>query len=172
MRRVSLVILVYLIWEERNRHIFNNTAKSVETIFRKFQILFYTILYFHEKKSPSLQCCKFNRTSSLFCVVWTCMVLHGFLVPALMSLCLLSVAGSAFNCYGGFMSLSPLHGLSLASSSLHGAQGLLVADWSNGYWLIEPMRCFGLSCYSLLRAGRAWFFSSAWESSCPLFLGC
>jgi hypothetical protein len=49
MRRVSLAILMYLIWEERNRRIFNNIAKSVETIFRKFQILFYTILYFHEK---------------------------------------------------------------------------------------------------------------------------
>jgi hypothetical protein len=49
IRRVLLVILVYLIWEERNRQIFNNTAKSVEVIFRKFQILFYTILYFHEK---------------------------------------------------------------------------------------------------------------------------
>jgi len=54
MRRVSLAFLVYLIWEERNRRIFTNTAKSVEVIFRKFQILFYTILYFH-KKSPSLQ---------------------------------------------------------------------------------------------------------------------
>jgi len=48
MRRVSLAVLVYLIWEERNRRIFNNTRKSVEAIFRKFQILFYTILYFHE----------------------------------------------------------------------------------------------------------------------------
>jgi hypothetical protein len=45
MRRVSLVVLVYLIWEERNRCIFNNSAKSVEALFRKFQILFYTILY-------------------------------------------------------------------------------------------------------------------------------
>jgi len=51
MRRVSLAFLVYLIWEERNRRIFTNTAKSVEVIFRKFQILFYTILYFH-KKNP------------------------------------------------------------------------------------------------------------------------
>jgi hypothetical protein len=49
MRRVSLVVLVYLIWEERKRRIFNNTGKSVEAIFRKFHILFYTILYFHEK---------------------------------------------------------------------------------------------------------------------------
>jgi hypothetical protein len=49
MRRVSLIVLVYLIWEERNKRIFNNTGKSVEAIFRKFQILFYTILYFHEK---------------------------------------------------------------------------------------------------------------------------
>jgi hypothetical protein len=49
MRRVSLAVLVYLIWEERNKRIFNNTGKSVEAIFRKFQILFYTILYFHEK---------------------------------------------------------------------------------------------------------------------------
>jgi len=49
MRRVSLAVLIYLIWEERNRRIFNNTGKSVKTIFRKFQILFYNILYFHEK---------------------------------------------------------------------------------------------------------------------------
>jgi len=49
IRRVSLAILVYLIWEERYRRIFNNTVKSVKAIFRKFQILFYTILYFHEK---------------------------------------------------------------------------------------------------------------------------
>jgi len=48
MRRVSLAILVYLIWEERNKRIFNNTVKSVDAIFTKFQILFYTILYFHE----------------------------------------------------------------------------------------------------------------------------
>ena len=49
MRRVSLAVLVYLIWEERNRGIFDNTSKLVEAVFRKFQILFYTILYFHEK---------------------------------------------------------------------------------------------------------------------------
>ena len=49
MRKVSLVVLVYLIWEERNRRIFYNTGKSIEAVFRKFQILFYTILYFHEK---------------------------------------------------------------------------------------------------------------------------
>jgi hypothetical protein len=49
MRRVSLAILVYLICEERNMRIFNNIAKSVKAIFRKFQILFYIILYFHEK---------------------------------------------------------------------------------------------------------------------------
>ncbi|XP_073263899.1 uncharacterized protein [Populus alba] len=49
MRRVSLVVLVYLIWEERNKRIFESTSKSVEAVFRKFQILFYTILYFHEK---------------------------------------------------------------------------------------------------------------------------
>ena len=48
MRRVSLAVLVYLIWEERNKRIFTNTGKPVEAIFRKFQIMFYTILYFHE----------------------------------------------------------------------------------------------------------------------------
>jgi hypothetical protein len=47
MRRVSLAVFVYLIWEERNKRIFNNTGKSVKAIFR-IQILFYTILYFHE----------------------------------------------------------------------------------------------------------------------------
>jgi len=42
IRRVSLGLTVYLIWEERNRRLFDDSSVSVEKIFRKFQILFYT----------------------------------------------------------------------------------------------------------------------------------
>lgn len=49
MRRVSLALVVYLIWEERNIRVFDNIDKSINLIFRKYQIMFYTILYFHDK---------------------------------------------------------------------------------------------------------------------------
>jgi hypothetical protein len=49
MRRVSPALVVYLIWEERNRRVFDNIDKSINLIFRKYQIMFYTILYFHDK---------------------------------------------------------------------------------------------------------------------------
>jgi hypothetical protein len=65
MRRVSLAILVYLICEERNMRIFNNIAKSVKAIFRKFQILFYIILYFHEKNHLAYSVASWYE---LFCI--------------------------------------------------------------------------------------------------------
>uniref|UniRef100_A0A3N7F377 Uncharacterized protein n=1 Tax=Populus trichocarpa TaxID=3694 RepID=A0A3N7F377_POPTR len=37
MRRVSLGTVVYLIWEERNKRIFDNTCHPVDVIFLKFQ---------------------------------------------------------------------------------------------------------------------------------------
>ena len=49
MRRVSLGIVIYLIWEERNRRVFERNSRSINTIFRRFQILFFTILHFHVK---------------------------------------------------------------------------------------------------------------------------
>jgi hypothetical protein len=49
MRRVSPALVVYLIWEERNRRVFDNIDKSINLIFRKYHIMFYTILYFHDK---------------------------------------------------------------------------------------------------------------------------
>jgi hypothetical protein len=49
MRRVSLGLTVYLIWEERNKRIFDGQNTSVGNIFRKFQILFYTVFHFYEK---------------------------------------------------------------------------------------------------------------------------
>jgi len=49
MRRVSLGLTVYLIWEERNKRIFDGKNTSVGNIFRKFQIMFYTIFHFYEK---------------------------------------------------------------------------------------------------------------------------
>lgn len=53
MRRVSLGIVVYLIWQERNKRVFEMSHNSVDLMFRRYQILFYTIFYFHEK-DPSL----------------------------------------------------------------------------------------------------------------------
>jgi len=49
MRRVSLGLTVYLIWEERNKRIFDGKNTSVGNIFRKFQIMFYTVFHFYEK---------------------------------------------------------------------------------------------------------------------------
>lgn len=49
MRRVSLCILVYLIWEERNKIIFYDKSTSPALLFQKFKIIFYMILHFHEK---------------------------------------------------------------------------------------------------------------------------
>jgi hypothetical protein len=48
MRRVSLAITVYLLWEERNRRVFEGKTREVDAVFRRFQILFYTVFYFHE----------------------------------------------------------------------------------------------------------------------------
>jgi hypothetical protein len=49
MRRVSLGLTVYLIWEERNKRIFDRKNSSVGNIFRKFHIIFYTVFHFYEK---------------------------------------------------------------------------------------------------------------------------
>ena len=49
MRRVSLAILVYLIWEERNRRVFEGSQSTVDRIFRRFQSVFFMIFHFHEK---------------------------------------------------------------------------------------------------------------------------
>jgi hypothetical protein len=48
MKRVGLALVVYIIWEERNRRVFENAEKSIDVLFQKFQILFYTVLYFHD----------------------------------------------------------------------------------------------------------------------------
>jgi hypothetical protein len=49
MRRVSLTITVYLIWEERKKWVFYGKSRGVDTVFRSFQILFYIVFHFHEK---------------------------------------------------------------------------------------------------------------------------
>jgi hypothetical protein len=49
MKKVSLRIVVYLIWEERNRRVFENSCSLVESIFQRFQVLFHMILHFHEQ---------------------------------------------------------------------------------------------------------------------------
>jgi len=54
MRRVSLAITVYLIWEERNRRVFDAQSREVDSVFRRFQILFYIVFHFHEKNHQQL----------------------------------------------------------------------------------------------------------------------
>lgn len=49
MQRASLNIMVYLIWEERNKRIFEGKCTLPTLVFRKFQILFFMVLHFHEK---------------------------------------------------------------------------------------------------------------------------
>jgi len=54
MKKVFLSIVVYLIWEERNKRVFENSCSLVEPIFRRFQVLFYMILRFHQRDLPVL----------------------------------------------------------------------------------------------------------------------
>ena len=49
MWRVSLNMIVYLIWDERNKRIFEGKSALPAQVFRKFQILFFMVLRFHEK---------------------------------------------------------------------------------------------------------------------------
>jgi hypothetical protein len=51
MCKVSLTILIYLIWEEKNKRVFDNYCTPVSLIFPRFQILFYMVLHFHESIS-------------------------------------------------------------------------------------------------------------------------
>jgi hypothetical protein len=44
-----LGITVYLIWEERNKRVFDAKSREVDVMFRRFQILFYTVFHFHEQ---------------------------------------------------------------------------------------------------------------------------
>ncbi|KAI9391201.1 hypothetical protein POPTR_007G061250v4 [Populus trichocarpa] len=53
MKRVSLAITVYLIWEERNKRVFDGKTRGVDTVFRRFQILFYIVFHFHEKTTSN-----------------------------------------------------------------------------------------------------------------------
>jgi hypothetical protein len=54
MRRVSLGILVYIIWEERNKRIFDSSSTPIASLFREFQTLFFTVFHFHERDHFSL----------------------------------------------------------------------------------------------------------------------
>ena len=55
MRRVALAITIYLLWEERNRRIYEGKTREVDTVFIRFQILFYTVYYFHDTDQLKLQ---------------------------------------------------------------------------------------------------------------------
>ena len=54
MRRVSLGILIYIIWEERNNRLFDSTSTSIPSLFRKFHTLFFLVFHFHEQDHFSL----------------------------------------------------------------------------------------------------------------------
>jgi len=57
MKRVSLSIVVYLIWEERNQRVSENSCTLVKYVFfffYRFQVLFYMILHFHEHNHPQI----------------------------------------------------------------------------------------------------------------------
>ena len=49
MRRVALTVVVYLIWEERNKRTFDGLTSTIEQIFKKFQTTCFMILFFHDK---------------------------------------------------------------------------------------------------------------------------
>ena len=57
MRRVSLALLVYLIWGERNNRIFAHKSSSVDATFRRFQILFLHNFALPWKRILFLPCC-------------------------------------------------------------------------------------------------------------------
>jgi hypothetical protein len=42
-------MIVYLIWDESNKRIFEGKSALPALVFRKFQILFFMVLHFHEK---------------------------------------------------------------------------------------------------------------------------
>ena len=54
MRRASLGILVYLIWEEKNKRLFDNSYTSVEKVFRRLQFLFFIVFHFQERDHFSI----------------------------------------------------------------------------------------------------------------------
>ena len=143
MRRVSLGITVYLIWEERNKRVFDVKSRGVDTIFRRFQILFYIVFHFHEKDhlqlvvgwTPGIV-----GFSSLRCVAGAldlCFGLHGFLV------CMVKVVFCMHFYVFHLLSVLPLHPpmvlSSLCSLLLHCYVGCMAhADGlhvGSGFWL-------------------------------------
>ncbi|XP_073262655.1 uncharacterized protein [Populus alba] len=57
MKRAALSITTYLIWEERNKRAFEGRSREIAAVFRRFQILFYTVL---ESKSRFTPGCYMN----------------------------------------------------------------------------------------------------------------
>ena len=53
LRNVAMAITINNIWHEQNSRVFEKNRSSMDVIFRKFQVLFYTIYYFH-MQDPSL----------------------------------------------------------------------------------------------------------------------
>jgi len=106
------------------------------------------------------------------------MVLHGFLIPALMSLYLLFLAGRVFICFGMF-SWRCLFLLYMTHCWLPRPYmvELWGCKWLHG-GLVDVWELMGCLCPyvdfcsldSSVWVGRAWSLASAWVSCCPLFL--
>ena len=111
MKRVSLNIVVYLIWEERNKRVFENSSSHVEPIFQCFQVLFYMILRFH-------QCDPLTSSWSLWLwhsLVWSMKSWSGFLGMLLF----LKFLNCCFVCAWSFDMHSFVHGFHVPALALH-----------------------------------------------------
>ena len=46
---VTTRLIVYLIWEERNKRIFESSCISMKSLFQKFQVMFFTVFTFMKR---------------------------------------------------------------------------------------------------------------------------
>jgi len=99
MRHASLGILVCIIWEEWNKRILDGTCTPIASLFRKFQILFYTIFHFHEHDHFALHIGWCYALCSLATLHFGCAgCLHHFLFSSLPSAVSMAGGGGSFIC--------------------------------------------------------------------------
>jgi hypothetical protein len=133
MKKVSLSIVVYLIWKERNIRVFENSCSLVETIFRRFQVLFHMILHFHEHNHL------ITNVSWLVWWLWALLWKDVFLglVPAW---CVASASFCYWYFFYGFIAI--LHAVSFPWC-------VLISNWSFApvvsHDVLLPCFCFVLS---------------------------
>ena len=143
MRRVSLGTVVYLIWEERNKRIFDNTCHPVDVIFLKFQVIFYMILQFHEQNHFSLNV---GWIIFVLCDVWSLSLLI-LLLPWMVQSCVLGhccykvsfVAQVSMKASGEFFLERALNQLICFSDLL-----VIWRDMWQWYWHVLYLQCFAI----------------------------